>query len=154
MENIFDKIQQKNAQRGNLILKAFGEGEILEKGGEGSRGGKVIGHTKSGKPIYEHSDNKNLHSYDHKGSFAAQDIMKEYKHFDSNEHIEAAESLSASKKGDKSIKSKERKEKLIRNHLTQSYIKQHGYPKDEPGKTNPMHDYVQKKMEELRSKNK
>jgi len=25
----------------------------LEKGGEGSRGGKVIGHTKSGKPIYE-----------------------------------------------------------------------------------------------------
>jgi hypothetical protein len=26
---------------------------IMEKGGEGSKGGKVIGHTKSGKPIYE-----------------------------------------------------------------------------------------------------
>jgi len=25
----------------------------LRKGGEGSRGGKIIGHTKSGKPIYK-----------------------------------------------------------------------------------------------------
>lgn len=28
------------------------EEDSLEKGGEGSRGGKIIGHTKSGKPIY------------------------------------------------------------------------------------------------------
>lgn len=35
------------------ITKSFGV-ELIEKGGEGSRGGKVIGHTKSGKPIYEH----------------------------------------------------------------------------------------------------
>lgn len=27
--------------------------EAMQKGGEGSRGGHVIGHTKSGKPIYE-----------------------------------------------------------------------------------------------------
>ena len=27
--------------------------DCLEKGGEGSKGGKVIGHTKSGKPIYQ-----------------------------------------------------------------------------------------------------
>lgn len=27
--------------------------DAIKKGGEGSRGGKVIGHTKSGKPIYE-----------------------------------------------------------------------------------------------------
>ena len=27
--------------------------DTLEKGGEGSRGGKIIGHTKSGKPVYE-----------------------------------------------------------------------------------------------------
>jgi hypothetical protein len=27
----------------------------IEKGGEGSRGGKIIGHTKSGKPIYQSS---------------------------------------------------------------------------------------------------
>lgn len=40
----------------------------LEKGGEGSRGGKVIGHTKSGKPIYddaEHPDHKNFTSEEH-----------------------------------------------------------------------------------------
>jgi hypothetical protein len=29
--------------------------EGIVKGGEGSRGGKVIGHTKSGKPVYEHA---------------------------------------------------------------------------------------------------
>lgn len=28
----------------------------LQKSGEGSRGGKIIGHAKSGKPIYEHAD--------------------------------------------------------------------------------------------------
>lgn len=38
MENIFDKIQQKNAQRGTNILKAFGEGEAFEKGKKGNIG--------------------------------------------------------------------------------------------------------------------
>lgn len=62
----------------DLINDNFGKGEIdeLEKGGAGSRGGKVIGYTKSGKPIYEdaknpehkkfttedHNDAANLHS--------------------------------------------------------------------------------------------
>lgn len=32
------------------------DGDEVEKGGEGSRGGKVIGHTTSGKPIYENHD--------------------------------------------------------------------------------------------------
>lgn len=43
----------------------------LMKGGEGSRGGKIIGHTKSGKPIYN--------SFDHQG----------YKNFTVDEHIDA-----------------------------------------------------------------
>jgi hypothetical protein len=34
----------------------------FEKGGEGSKGGKVIGHTKSGKPIYDH-ETKSLKHY-------------------------------------------------------------------------------------------
>lgn len=56
------------------ILKKDEEDE-LEKGGEGSRGGKIIGHTKSGKPVYasksaneysdfskdDHKDASNLH---------------------------------------------------------------------------------------------
>jgi hypothetical protein len=40
----------------------------LEKGGEGSKGGKIIGHTKSGKPIYEnanHPEHANFTRRDH-----------------------------------------------------------------------------------------
>lgn len=45
----------------------------LEKGGEGTHGGKVIGHTKSGKPIYEKMN------------------TPDYKHFTSTDHREATE---------------------------------------------------------------
>jgi len=41
----------------------------LEKGGEGSKGGKVIGHTRSGKPIYDsynHPSHKNFSGTDHR----------------------------------------------------------------------------------------
>ena len=49
---ILDLIKGTNDHR---ILK--NKLDILEKGGgEGSRGGKVIGHTSSGKPIYEHKE--------------------------------------------------------------------------------------------------
>lgn len=51
------------------ILNSFNL-DSLEKGGEGSRGGRIIGHTKSGKPIYasksaDHPDNKNFTEDDH-----------------------------------------------------------------------------------------
>lgn len=36
------------------------EEDELEKGGEGSKGGKIIGHTKSGKPVYQ---GKDAHEY-------------------------------------------------------------------------------------------
>lgn len=42
-------------------MKFHGYQNQLEKGGEGSRGGKIIGHTKSGKPIYD-SANHAMHS--------------------------------------------------------------------------------------------
>lgn len=51
----------------SLIAKS--QENDIEKGGEGSKGGKIIGHTKSGKPIYKTSsfqDNK-------KAGFSAQD---------------------------------------------------------------------------------
>jgi hypothetical protein len=54
------------------IQKAFHN--MIEKGGEGSRGGKIIGHTKSGKPIYE--EHRPMH--------------ENYKNFTSEEHIEAS----------------------------------------------------------------
>lgn len=45
------------------ITKSFEVEELIEKGGEGSRGGKVIGHTRSGKPIY--ADNERNYSDQH-----------------------------------------------------------------------------------------
>lgn len=37
------------------LIKSQIADTYLQKGGEGSKGGKVIGHTKSGKPIYAHN---------------------------------------------------------------------------------------------------
>jgi hypothetical protein len=39
------------------------EDSDIEKGGEGSRGGKIIGHTKSGKPVYEKSQNLSYNGF-------------------------------------------------------------------------------------------
>lgn len=63
-----EDIKQEQENRRNSILKAFGAGDEIEKGGEGSRGGSVIGHTKSGKPIYASQNakaEKNYTSADH-----------------------------------------------------------------------------------------
>ena len=51
-------------------------GEPLEKAGEGSKGGKVIGHTKSGKPVYaehgpQHPDYKGFTAEDHHDAYKA-----------------------------------------------------------------------------------
>jgi hypothetical protein len=70
----------------NKVLNKSVDDE-LEKGGEGSKGGKVIGHTKSGKAIYEH---KNANHND-------------YKDFTANDHNDAlqahADNLSESEMG-------------------------------------------------------
>jgi hypothetical protein len=50
---MLDRIQQ---QRANGFTSIYGE--PIKKGGEGSKGGKVIGHTKSGKPVYESPDHR------------------------------------------------------------------------------------------------
>lgn len=120
---------------------------------EGSRGGKIIGHTKSGKPIYDHADHPHLHSNGFQGDNAKYDLMENnYKHFTPEEHREAAQKLHDSKSGDKSVKSKERKTKLINGHLTHAYIKESGHPKDVPGQKNPMHEDVKNRTEAFNKK--
>ena len=57
----------------NDCIQKSEEANGLEKGGEGSKGGKVIGHTKSGKPIYGTASNEN------------------HKDFTSEDHNEAAQ---------------------------------------------------------------
>jgi hypothetical protein len=52
---------------GELIKKSEDTNDI-EKGGEGSKGGKVIGHTSTGKAIYDsynHPSHKDFTSEDH-----------------------------------------------------------------------------------------
>lgn len=75
----FDIIQRTAAQRlqtqlnmqsmyAKPELQKSEDSDDLIKGGEGSRGGKVIGHTDSGKPIYDKHSNVahiDFDSYDH-----------------------------------------------------------------------------------------
>ncbi len=47
--------------------------EDLNKGGEGSRGGNVMGHTRSGKPIYDkagHASHSKFNTEDHRDALA------------------------------------------------------------------------------------
>lgn len=69
-----EKGLKKSEEMSDELVKAYetlGLSDLLEKA-EGSRGGKVIGHTKSGKPIYD--------TFEHSG----------HKDFSRKEHIEAA----------------------------------------------------------------
>lgn len=78
----------KKAEALITIVKGFDQGlvseeqylEVISKSGEGSKGGKVIGHTKSGKAIYESNN-----GIDHKGNFVSldkdqQDKNEKFKH--------------------------------------------------------------------------
>lgn len=60
------------------ILSSFN----LEKGGEGSRGGHVIGHTKTNKPIYESHIGHNYGSYRSSDHDSAAQIAHEKGHED------------------------------------------------------------------------
>ena len=67
MDNTFKSFEEQQKEK---ILKSYNGTEDLIKGGEGSRGGKVIGHTRSGKPVYEshtssHSDYRDFDEADH-----------------------------------------------------------------------------------------
>lgn len=78
---------QKHRINGEVVYIRVIEKSIdsdLEKGGEGSKGGKVIGHTKSGKPVYAQSiSSKNKYrsfsKEDHKDAASLhKDEMKKY----------------------------------------------------------------------------
>jgi hypothetical protein len=62
---MLDHIVKQRAE----LLKSYSNANDLQKSkGEGSKGGKVIGHTKSGKAIYEkvdHPSHANFNSKDH-----------------------------------------------------------------------------------------
>lgn len=71
----------QNLQKGMSVDEAI-ENVLQKAGGEGSRGGKVIGHTKSGKPIYEGKMGQDeiYRDYSEQDHFDAADLhKKEYK---------------------------------------------------------------------------
>lgn len=97
-QQLADKYQDKSSYHGRIadelddkeyddthVFGASGE-DSLEKGGEGSRGGKVIGHTRSGKAIYQNNSDKNSKHFtkeDHKDASAIH-----HKHLSSGVGIE------------------------------------------------------------------
>jgi len=66
-------INEFNKGNASRILACYSNADELLKGGEGSKGGKVIGHTKSGKPIYERS----------------KEVMSKYSDFSKEDHQDA-----------------------------------------------------------------
>lgn len=60
------------------IENPFEKGELI-KAGEGSRGGKIIGHTKSGKPIYDtanHESHSNFTAADHEDAAETNRVLR------------------------------------------------------------------------------
>ena len=86
------------------IMKGYTNLDI-QKGGEGSKGGKIIGHTKSGKAIYDtfsHPAHKDFNEEDHRNAVTA--------------HGKAGETRYKIKLGPNS-EGKEERKKDIKHHL-------------------------------------
>ena len=72
-------IEGEIVYRKEELLKAEDENE-LEKGGEGSKGGHVIGHTASGKPIYDsftHASHEGFTRRDHEDAMTRHNSLRE-----------------------------------------------------------------------------
>jgi hypothetical protein len=113
MSDIIKSIQENSVTIKNSenILKCF------EKGGEGSKGGKIIGHTKSGKPIYDrfnHPAHKDFTKEDHRDAGKVHDELHQ-KHSDLSE-----EKFSKRDKYNKNIDAGEMDEVIANHHYTQA----------------------------------
>ena len=86
--------------KGTVIEKSFKEFDII-KGGEGSKGGNIIGHTRSGKPIYDsynHEGHKEFNAEDHRDAGKLhqhlRDTTKNFTSKDQNKRLDAKVSSS------------------------------------------------------------
>lgn len=147
-----------NEQIAINIFKAFG-GDI-QKGGEGSKGGKIIGHTKSGKPIYDthgHEGHKDFNEQDHRDAMLEHTKIQNYQHAKGNhdqkdyhrdqrlKHEKSAHDASEKEKRDKWTPEQK---KEVANHLHNVLRKVQGkddsdkMSKSFPDKGDP--DYIEK----------
>jgi hypothetical protein len=117
-----DKLKDNTAS--TKVEKAFTD--VIQKGGgEGSRGGKVIGHTKSGKPIYAHGEP--IHN---------KDYSKQY-------HLDAA---AAHKKASLTAPGQAKSNHTSRAHSHESIAKQ---TKDKKESTDTLESYHGKDEEKF-----
>ncbi len=79
----------------------------LKKGGEGTRGGKVIGHTKTGKPVYatthaHYTDRQKMRGWNTEQSGLSHEghkiLRQKYSDFDKQDHLDASKHHETAKK--------------------------------------------------------
>lgn len=108
------------------IEKSFDKSELdlIEKAmGEGSKGGKIIGHTKSGKPIYEnhdHPEHASFTSEDHRDAAYAHGDKADKEEKKENRYGSDAMDYGvkgAGEKADKARAQKEHHNKMYTEHM-------------------------------------
>ena len=126
------------------IEKADEDEDSVEKSGEGSRGGKVIGHTKSGKPIYEdhnHNDHKNFTEKDHIDAARLKNKLLDKKHFGAK--LKEAGGLLYLPTEEERLAAQKEKKETVDPHIKNA-------EKIKPGSTQDRHGYIKIfKSEEL-----
>jgi hypothetical protein len=147
--NTDDHDPESHDDEGNEINE---HGDI-KKGGEGSQGGKIIGHTKSGKPIYEsfnHPSHSNFTTRDHEDA----GTVHQKKGTKADEHVNPSDSNKSPKYSEDKPKSRkpdnEWKEKA-KEHFTQAeeHYKTAFAKKDEHGNFAGHDKEVVKKSEDI-----
>ena len=83
------KLHTDNAHSHHSEASEYTKKSLVKGGGEGSRGGKVVGHTSSGKPIYQSHQHNDIHGQ--KPAHAARhgNFDRHYADYKSGDHIDA-----------------------------------------------------------------
>lgn len=122
--------------------------------GEGSRGGKVVGHTRSGKPIYEGKSNashmKDRASTEHGQIVPGAKSKEHHKEYSIQDHMDAMHFHEAEHKKASSETAKERHHRAMRYH-DDEIIEQHG---DAPVTDEQKQAYKQSKEHYLKEDSK
>jgi hypothetical protein len=98
------------------------------KKSEGARGGKIIGHTKSGKPIYEHAEHKGHEGFHYEDHFDAMKVHHKLAH----SHEDKAKGMIAAD-GMKDFKELKGHAEGIKHHLNEASKHEKMFRKMTPG---------------------
>ena len=112
-QSVEDRIRQEQLEQrlraavvtgqSSLVEKAFNEAVLdrIDKA-EGSRGGKIIGHTRSGKPIYDTANHPSHSDFSSKEHYEAGQLNEQNKNEENaSKHYSAAENKKEEEKDSK-----------------------------------------------------